>query len=45
MSWRIDGEADFMTKPMQVFVSMEKMMTPDFDAGLANIKRAAEAGR
>jgi uncharacterized protein YndB with AHSA1/START domain len=40
--WVMDGPAPFVTKLMSVFVSMDKMIGKDFEAGLANMKAAAE---
>jgi hypothetical protein len=31
-----------MTKVMHVFMNMDKMVGPDFEAGLAKLKAAAE---
>ena len=40
--WTMRGPANFLTKVMSVFVSMDSMIGPDFEAGLANLKAAAE---
>ena len=40
--WHMRGPAPFVTKLMSVFVSMDKMVGKDFEAGLANLKAAAE---
>jgi uncharacterized protein YndB with AHSA1/START domain len=42
VSWSMEGKNNFMSKLMQVFMSMDKMVGPDFEAGLANLKAAAE---
>lgn len=42
VAWRMEGRNNFMSKLMQVFMSMDKMVGPDFEAGLANLKAAAE---
>jgi uncharacterized protein YndB with AHSA1/START domain len=42
VTWGMEGENNFMSKIMQVFMSMDKMVGPDFEAGLANLKAAAE---
>jgi uncharacterized protein YndB with AHSA1/START domain len=42
VTWSIYGPAAFFTRVMTVFVSMDKMMGKDFEAGLANIKALAE---
>ena len=38
----MEGQCNFISKIMQVFVTMDKMVGPDFEAGLANLKAAAE---
>ncbi len=40
--WRMEGASNFMSKVMQLFMSMDKMVGRDFDAGLASLKAAAE---
>lgn len=40
--WTMSGPSAFMTKLMGVFVSMDKMVGPDFEKGLASLKVAAE---
>lgn len=40
--WRMSGPNTFLGKVMSIFVSMDKMVGPDFEAGLANLKAAAE---
>ena len=40
--WSMDGPMPYMSKLMTVFVSMEKLLSKDFEAGLANLKAAAE---
>ena len=40
--WVMHGPAPFITKLMGVFVSMDSMIGKDFEAGLANMKAAAE---
>lgn len=42
VSWVMYGPASFMTKLMSVFASMDKMVGPDFEKGLANMKAVAE---
>ena len=42
VSWIMTGPMNFMTKVMAVFTDMNKMIGPDFDRGLANMKAAAE---
>jgi uncharacterized protein YndB with AHSA1/START domain len=43
VTWVMHGPAPFVSKLMQVFMSMDRMIGKDFDAGLANMKAAAEA--
>jgi uncharacterized protein YndB with AHSA1/START domain len=40
--WAMYGPSNFVSKLMGVFVSMDKMIGKDFEAGLANLKVAAE---
>jgi len=40
--WLMHGPAPFVTKLMGVFVSMDAMIGKDFEAGLSNLKNAAE---
>lgn len=40
--WSMDGPADFMTKVVSVFVSMDKMLGANFAQGLANLKAVVE---
>jgi hypothetical protein len=40
--WTMSGPSAFMTKLMGVFVSMDKMVGPDFEKGLASMKAVAE---
>ena len=42
VSWAMEGPAPFFSKLMQVFISMDSMVGKDFEAGLANLKAAAE---
>jgi hypothetical protein len=42
--WEMSGPANFITKLMQVFGAMDRMVGKDFDAGLAKLKAAAEQG-
>jgi uncharacterized protein YndB with AHSA1/START domain len=43
VTWAIDGNYNFVSKVMCLFVSMDKMMGKDFEAGLASLKQVAEA--
>jgi hypothetical protein len=36
------GPAPFLSKVMQVFMNMDRMIGRDFEAGLANLKKVAE---
>lgn len=40
--WAMHGPAPFISKVMQVFMSMDKMIGKDFSEGLANLTRMAE---
>ncbi len=42
VTWAMQGPANFVSKIMQVFVSMDSMIGKDFETGLANLKAAAE---
>ena len=42
LNWVMSGPAPFMSKVMQVFMSFDKMIGKDFEAGLAKIKSTAE---
>ena len=42
VTWAMYGPAPFVSKLMQVFVSMDKMVGKDFERGLANLKALAE---
>lgn len=42
VTWAMHGPSTYVTKVMQVFVSMDDMVGKDFDAGLANMKSLAE---
>jgi uncharacterized protein YndB with AHSA1/START domain len=42
VNWSMHGPAPFMSKVMQVFMSMDRMVGNDFEAGLANLKALAE---
>ena len=40
--WVMHGPATFMSKVMQVFMNLDKMVGKDFEAGLANLKKLTE---
>jgi hypothetical protein len=42
VTWVMRGQNPFMAKVMQVFMSMDKMVGKDFEAGLASLKAVAE---
>lgn len=42
VKWAMQGPAPYATKLMTLFFSMDKMIGKDFEAGLANLKAAAE---
>jgi uncharacterized protein YndB with AHSA1/START domain len=42
VTWAMYGPSTFVTKLMGVFVSMDSLIGKDFEAGLANLKSAAE---
>ena len=42
LSWVMHGPTPFVSKVMQVFVSMDALIGKDFEAGLANLKAIAE---
>ncbi|MEO8359719.1 MAG: SRPBCC family protein [Vicinamibacteria bacterium] len=41
--WAMHGPQPFMNKLMSVFMNMDKLVGPDFEKGLAAIKRLSEA--
>ena len=42
VTWAMQGPANSISKVMQVFINMDKMVGTDFEAGLANLKALAE---
>jgi uncharacterized protein YndB with AHSA1/START domain len=42
VTWSMTGPSPFISKLMQVFMSMDRMVGKDFETGLANMKSAAE---
>lgn len=40
--WTMNGQNTFMGKLMSVFINMDRLVGKDFEAGLANLKAAAE---
>jgi len=43
VTWAMHGKNSFVSKLMSVFMSMDKLVGKDFEEGLANLKRNAEA--
>jgi uncharacterized protein YndB with AHSA1/START domain len=43
VTWRMVGRKTFMTRLMGIFMSMDKMVGPDFEKGLAQLTTAAQA--
>ena len=41
-TWVMHGPAPFMSKVMQVFMNMDRMIGKDFEAGLTNLKAVSE---
>jgi hypothetical protein len=41
VTWTMSGPANFLTKLMSVFVSMDRMVGKDFERGLSGLKTAA----
>jgi len=42
VTWTMTGPSPYLSKVMSVFVSMDRMVGPDFEAGLANLKHVVE---
>ena len=42
VTWAMYGPTPYLSKVMQVFMSMDRMVGPDFEAGLANLKQVVE---
>lgn len=45
VTWTLTGKKTAMTKVMGIFTSMDKMVGPDFEKGLARLKAVTEAAR
>jgi uncharacterized protein YndB with AHSA1/START domain len=45
VAWTMRGRAGFIGKLIGLFFSMDTMVGPDFEAGLANLQSVAEKGR
>jgi hypothetical protein len=44
VTWAMDGHCNFITKGIGVFMSMDRMIGPDFESGLSAMKSVAESG-
>ena len=44
VEWRMDGELTGLTRLFSVVKSMDSLIGPDFEKGLAQLKRVAESG-
>jgi len=42
VTWSMEGPTPFFAKIIHVFINMDKMVGKDFEAGLADMKAAAE---
>jgi hypothetical protein len=42
VTWSMYGPSPYIAKVMGMFVSMDRMVGKDFDAGLVNLKTVAE---
>jgi hypothetical protein len=42
LTWLMHGPASFMSKVMQVFINLDRMIGKDFEAGLATLKKLTE---
>ena len=42
ITWVMQGPAPFLSKVMQVFMNMDRMIGKDFEIGLANLKKLTE---
>ena len=42
ISWVMHGPAPFISKMMQVFMNIDKMVGKDFEIGLSNLKKLTE---
>ncbi|MBN8990319.1 MAG: SRPBCC family protein [Rhizobiales bacterium] len=42
LTWTMTGPAVFMSRVMQVFMNLDRMIGRDFEAGLANLKKLTE---
>jgi hypothetical protein len=42
VTWAMQGPTPYFAKIIHVFINMDSMVGQDFEAGLANLKAAAE---
>jgi uncharacterized protein YndB with AHSA1/START domain len=42
LTWLMHGPAPLMSRIMQIFINLDKMIGKDFEVGLANLKRLTE---
>jgi hypothetical protein len=42
VTWTYDADNDFMAKAMSLFMDMDELLGPDYEKGLANLKRNVE---
>jgi uncharacterized protein YndB with AHSA1/START domain len=45
VTWAMSGKNTMMGKAMSLVMDMDKLVGPDFEAGLANLRRVSEAAR
>jgi len=43
VTWQLEGKSPFIAKVVQLFLDMDSMVGKDFEAGLAGLKKLAEA--
>jgi hypothetical protein len=43
VTWAMHGPSPFLSKLIEVFISMDRMVGKDFEDGLGNLKTLAEA--
>ena len=43
VTWTMDGQKPFVTKAFTMFTSMDKLVGPDFEKGLAQLKSVSES--
>ncbi|HEX7071742.1 MAG TPA: SRPBCC family protein [Rhodothermales bacterium] len=43
VTWAMSGDMSYLMRVMCIFVSMDKLVGKDFETGLANLKRVAQA--